>query len=268
MVFLSKNENSQTDNGFYIDLTGPNPETKNEYKFYKYIEREPQTTLRMWYSEMLKRGYVFKEEYKKAVNEKLTTGNFKNPLNFKDYFGEKFDFIAIDFETANKDRISACAIGLAFMKDNLIVDSDYYYINPPKEVAFSSFNTGIHGIEKEDVKYWKTFDKLWEDDLKNHFNNNLIVLHNASMDASVLKKLFEYYNITNVDIQYVCTMSIAKKLGYPAKLVDLCRKFDITIEKHHDPTSDAVACAEIAGCYLDNGIDIKEYSKKITISQQ
>jgi len=35
------------------------------------------------------------------------------------------DFVAIDFESANNERSSACAIGLAFVKDGVVFDTYY-----------------------------------------------------------------------------------------------------------------------------------------------
>ena len=40
------------------------------------------------------------------------------------------DFVAIDFETANEKRNSACSIGLTVVKDNKIVEEKYFLIKP------------------------------------------------------------------------------------------------------------------------------------------
>ena len=47
------------------------------------------------------------------------------------------DFVAIDFETANEKRNSACSIGLTVVKDNKIVEEKYFLIKPC-EMRFSA----------------------------------------------------------------------------------------------------------------------------------
>ena len=40
------------------------------------------------------------------------------------------DFVAIDFETANNERTSVCAVGIVVVRDGEIVDSYYSQIHP------------------------------------------------------------------------------------------------------------------------------------------
>ena len=77
-----------------------------------------------------------------------------------------FDFIAIDFETANSSMGSACSMGLAFVLNNEIVDTKYYLIQPPL-LEFDISNIEIHGITAEMVKDAPTFDEVWEEIEKN-----------------------------------------------------------------------------------------------------
>ena len=67
-------------------------------------------------------------------------------------------FVAIDFETANHRRDSACAVGLATGCNGRIVASRTYTIRPPTP-QFSF--TGIHGVRWEDVRDAPTFGDLW-----------------------------------------------------------------------------------------------------------
>jgi len=254
---------SKTDGKIKVDVIGPDPERGNDYRCYKFVQQTIPILLDGWYKVMKEQGRNFKPNFEEAIKQKLETGNFKNPLNFKEFFGNKFDFIAIDFETASNERISACAIGLAFMKDKRIVDEDYYYIKPPPHIAFQTRNIALHGITAETVEYQWNFLDLWNDTLKELLCDNLVLLHNSSMDASVLRQLFLFYNITDYKIEYVDTMQIAKKLGYPGKLKELCSMFSIDFTNEHDPTADAVACAEVAGEFEDKGILLRDYIKKL-----
>ena len=232
-------------NPIEISITGINPQTENEFLFYNFVEREYAPHLEKWFEKAKQMGIKFKPQYEYAIQQKVKNNDFKNPHSFPEYFENKFDFIAIDFETANKNRISACAIGLIFVKDFKIVFSQKHFIKPPIGQEFLSFNSNIHNIYKEDVEYSFTFEELWEDEFSKYFNNNLIVFHNASMDLSILKNLFEHFSISNFDIDYIDTMQLAEKSGNPKKLTELAEKFGIEIENHHDPISDAKACAMI-----------------------
>ena len=57
-------------------------------------------------------------------------------------------FVALDFETANHYRDSACAIGLVRVEENRIVQKTHFLIRPP--TSFFQF-TDIHGISWRDV---------------------------------------------------------------------------------------------------------------------
>lgn len=58
---------------------------------------------------------------------------------------EIYDFISIDFETANEYRDSACQLGITTVQNGAIKDVKSWIINP--EQSFSTFNTSIHGID-------------------------------------------------------------------------------------------------------------------------
>ena len=68
------------------------------------------------------------------------------------------NFVAIDFETANYARDSACAIGLVKVVGGEIVDKAVHLIKPPtREFVF----TYIHGLTWNDVATSADFGKLW-----------------------------------------------------------------------------------------------------------
>jgi len=59
------------------------------------------------------------------------------------------NFIAMDFETANYQRHSACSLALVMVENSQIVDEYYTLIKP--ETKFFWKNMQIHGIHPEDV---------------------------------------------------------------------------------------------------------------------
>ena len=70
------------------------------------------------------------------------------------------DFIAIDFETANSNRHSACEIGIVKVENFIITDKKSFLIKP-KENYFDWMNTEIHGINEETVENEPEFDVIY-----------------------------------------------------------------------------------------------------------
>jgi len=234
-------------NSIEISVNGINPQTDNEFLFYNFVQYETVFFLEKWFEKAKSTGIIFKPQYENAIKQKINNGKFKNPHSFPDYFNNKFDFIAIDFETANQNRISACALGLVFIKNNRIAFQTNFLIKPPEKEKFSLRNIAIHGINEEDVESAMTFDDLWKFELSKYFNENLIIFHNASMDLSVLKNLFEFYSISEFKIKYLDTMLMAEKTGNPKKLSELAEKFNIEYIDKHNPEQDAKVCAIVFG---------------------
>ena len=92
-------------------------------------------------------------------------------------------FVAIDFETANSQRVSACAVGLARGGKGKIEVVRSFLIRPP---ASQFVFTGIHGLRWEDVRAAPTFGELWPTLHAWIDNAEFIAAHNAPFDSSVL----------------------------------------------------------------------------------
>lgn len=156
------------------------------------------------------------------------------------------NFVALDFETANSKRSSACSIGLAFVEDGKIVRTEHHLIKP-RPNYFDSMNIHIHGITPQDVKNAPLFNELWAD-LESKLSGKMIVAHNASFDMSVLRATLSAYKIEYPDLQYACTYLLAKHL-YPElinyQLPTVCKYIDYDFENHHNAEADAVAVANI-----------------------
>ena len=70
---------------------------------------------------------------------------------------DSYNFIAIDFETANNDRHSACQVGLVAFKKDQIVDERKFEIRPTSDYFL---HTRIHGITWSSVRNEATFGEL------------------------------------------------------------------------------------------------------------
>lgn len=155
------------------------------------------------------------------------------------------NFIAIDFETANEKRDSACSIGLTIVKNNRVIDQKYYLIKP-KELRFAPINISIHGIRSSDVVNAKSFDQLWPE-LLPYFTNNIIMAHNAAFDLSVLRHTLDAYKIPYPTCRYGCTMILSRNFYQDlenAKLNTVSHHLGLEFNHHH-ASADAYACANI-----------------------
>ena len=152
-------------------------------------------------------------------------------------------FVAIDFETANNSRSSACSVGLVTVSDNTIISENMFLIKPPdKQFLF----TYIHGLTWDDVKYEKSFDELWPRLETILSDVDYLVAHNAPFDKGVLNQCCEAYDIQTPDIPFVCTVKLARSQWgiRPTKLNNVCDSLDIPLN-HHEALSDARASARI-----------------------
>jgi len=158
-----------------------------------------------------------------------------------------FDFVAIDFETANINYSSACSIGLVAVKNKEIVDTKYFLIQPPT-LEFDEKNISIHGIMPDNVKDAPKFPEIWNK-IKHYFLNNMVVAHNAIFDMSVLRNCLEEYNLDIPDFNYLCSIPISTRAcsgeGVGQSLKDRLEYFGIDLENHHNALADAEACAKL-----------------------
>ena len=152
-------------------------------------------------------------------------------------------FVAIDFETANHERDSACAVGLVTGYDGRIERVRSFLIRPPSTTFVF---TDIHGLRWEDVRGAPTFGELWPT-LRAHVDSTaFIATHNAPFDRSVLQACCALYGIPPPRPPFTCTIQLARSQWniYPTRLPDVCRRLGIPL-RHHDASSDAEACARI-----------------------
>jgi len=156
-------------------------------------------------------------------------------------------FTAIDFETANNNRNSICAVGIVSVENGEIVDEYSVLIRPPYN-EYNWHNTNVHGISEEDTEDSPSFDKVYPE-IKKRLYNRTIVAHNESFDRNVLKSTMESFGFDYSDLsiadRWECTMKIYRAKGCkPAGLNSLCDRFSIELD-HHEALSDARGCAKL-----------------------
>ncbi|NLR97173.1 3'-5' exonuclease [Rhizobium sp. P38BS-XIX] len=152
--------------------------------------------------------------------------------------------IAIDFETANEQRGSACSVGLAGIEGTQVVRVEERLIRP-KDMRFSSFNIGIHGIRPEHVEDAPEFPEVM-DEFADDFHGATMIAHNAAFDFSVWRSALDGYCLRYPDLSYLCSVKMAQRV-WPQlishKLNVLTQHLGLSFT-HHNAAADAAMCAE------------------------
>ena len=152
------------------------------------------------------------------------------------------EFVAIDFETANPKRVSACAIGFAYVSNGEIVESKGYLVKPIG--GHAPFQSKIHGIKDEHTSGKPDFGDLYPE-ISNLLAYPLVA--HSLFDKQVLNALAEHFSLP-LSFEYTDTSALAKqRLPHLKnhKLKTLVKHLQLPPFKHHDATEDAVACARI-----------------------
>jgi len=168
---------------------------------------------------------------------------------------KNLNFVALDFETANAYRRSACSIGMVKVEDGKIVD-EYYSLIKPTPFRFEPINTKIHGLSEIDCLNAPDFNELWPA-IYSWFENQNIVGHNVSFERSVLKHISLDCNIDFKIQGFICSLKISKEKLPEMDSYKLSKIYGYLFNKklkHHHALEDARASAEIMITLLsDNG---------------
>ena len=165
------------------------------------------------------------------------------------------DFVAIDFETANRNLCSVCSVGIVIVQNGEIVDTFYSLIQPEPNY-YSYFCQRVHGLSNTDTDSADIFPDVWHEIEKlvyNYFPSDadvIFVAHNARFDESCLKSVFKVYQMTYPDYIFLDTLKWSRRYfkktlpNHQLQTVAAACGFDLV--HHHNALSDAEACAAIA----------------------
>lgn len=157
-------------------------------------------------------------------------------------------WVAIDFETANYLRGSACSVGLVKVKGGRIVEEWSSFIKPPDGYDhFEARNIGIHGITADDVRGAPGWPETLEGIVR-FADGTPLVAHNAAFDIGVLADACRASGLAVPDLRFACTLVLARRawnglLSY--KLPVLAGALGIELARHHDAGADARAAAQV-----------------------
>lgn len=148
------------------------------------------------------------------------------------------NFTALDFETANHDRASICAVGLVRVENGRIVREKEILVQPPGN-HYLPFFTAIHGISAGITRDTPGFGALWRE-LAPWIHDQRVVAHNGfRFDFPCLRRTLDFYEIEPPEFVPMDTYQL-----FGRGLASLCQQHNIDL-KHHNALSDARACARL-----------------------
>lgn len=156
-------------------------------------------------------------------------------------------WVSLDFETANEQRGSPCAVSLVAVENGVVVEQLTTLIQPPPSCArFSPFCVAIHGITKAavaDAPSWpETLSRMVR-----FIDGRTLVAHNAAFDIGVIRSACDEMDMAWPELTYACSLVVARRtwplLSYSLPWVAAAA--DHQLLDHHNPSTDALAAAAI-----------------------
>lgn len=172
------------------------------------------------------------------------------------------NFTAIDFETANGFRGSACSIGMAKIRDGKTIDTYYQLLKPPAGFdRFDPRNVGIHGITDDQVATAPRFGEAMPEILE-FIADDAVLAHNAGFDIGVIESGMEVSELPVPQMHYACSLRLSRKVYDIAShaLPKSAAEAGFVLESHHNALADAQACAAI-------GVDIAQRREADTLEE-
>lgn len=161
---------------------------------------------------------------------------------------QDISFTAIDFETANNFRASACAVGMTKVRAGVVVEQVSWLMKPlPGYDDFHPVNVGIHGITAAQVRNMPDWRRI-HGPMMDFIGSDALVGHNVSFEKSVISKANEACGLPAPAADFHCTLQLARthlELGHYT-LSDVVGALELPAFNHHDAGDDARASALIA----------------------
>jgi DNA polymerase III subunit epsilon len=152
-------------------------------------------------------------------------------------------FVAIDFETADNGRDSACAVALVRVEGGQIVERASTLIRPPRQ---NMLFTWVHGLTWKDVAEAPSFGEVWPTLTPLLEGAAFLAAHNAGFDRGVLKACCERAELDFPATPFLDTVRLARHAWQLPRnnLPTVAAHLGLRLN-HHDALSDAEACAGI-----------------------
>ena len=158
------------------------------------------------------------------------------------------NFVALDFETANEERGSACEISLVRFSNGEVTEKLTSFIYQDR---FSGINISIHGITERDVAKAPEFEDFWPT-AREFIGSSPLVAHNAGFDMGVLFRSLRGAQV-GAEIPYFCTMVLGRRAGLNTayfSLGNVAASLGVSHPEEHRAESDAITAGNVAEAML------------------
>jgi DNA polymerase-3 subunit epsilon len=170
-------------------------------------------------------------------------------LKLRRHPGSGTRFIAVDFESANNNPCSVCAVGYAIADKGRVVTTGYWLCRPFPDF-FEPASIQVHGIRPYDVQDAKTFADILVR-LRAIAGDRPWVAHNSGSEAMSVRDFCARKGVAPPDNPILCSQKLYEKFlpGRKAGLASASSVLGIRLDLH-DARSDAKASAEIVNRIL------------------
>src|SRR4051812_25659529 len=125
-------------------------------------------------------------------------------------------FVAIDFETADQGRDSACSVGLVRVENGVVVQKAVQLLRPPRLEGGDLFSpapaefmfTYIHGIKPVQVLDAPSFRDAWPKLAPLLKGADFVAAHNAPFDSGVLAACCAAAGLPAPALRFICTVKL------------------------------------------------------------
>jgi DNA polymerase-3 subunit epsilon len=123
------------------------------------------------------------------------------------------NFISLDFETANRSRVSICAAGLAVFENGDLAEAPYWLVRPPRGHGwFRDDFIECHGLTHLDVLNAPEFSVIAPEMLARLTRADLVIAHNAAFDIEHLRVTLDHFGLPRPEFDYICTCQLARRV--------------------------------------------------------
>ena len=153
------------------------------------------------------------------------------------------NFVAIDFETANFDRGSVCAVGLTKVVNGLVVSTQSWFVYPPTGLDFT--NTYLHGIAAGHVVEAPSWQETLERMARVADGDPLVAY--SPFDKGVYNAANRLSDIPSSDLTFFDALAVVRHhCQLPSHRLPLVvEHFGLPDFNHHEAGADSLACALI-----------------------
>jgi DNA polymerase-3 subunit epsilon len=174
-------------------------------------------------------------------------------------------FAVVDVETSGLDpqRHRLLQVGVVVVDGGgQVLDRWASLIRPERRWWFRVGPTSIHGIRRRDVRDAPPAVEVLQR-LARSLEGAVFVAHNATFDRAFLRAAADAHGVAVPLDPVLCTLQLSRRLDperrQSHKLIDLCGRYDVLLERPHDALADADATAAVLGRLLEaHGVTSRE----------